>query len=92
MNLKKISKYYIQQRYNVLILLIYALSRYFYYLAGVRFDTTSLVWFWQFLDPELLKCRFLESIFYLHAQPPLFNILLGLVFRAMNRLASGLFL
>ncbi|MGD8719651.1 MAG: hypothetical protein PVH29_12630 [Candidatus Zixiibacteriota bacterium] len=54
----------------------------FYYLLGVRFDDSSLSWYWQFLDPELLKHNLWESLFYLHGQPPLFNLFLGLVLKA----------
>lgn len=49
-----------------------------YWLAGVRFDTGSLHPFMQYLDPELLRTRLLESIWYLHIQPPLFNLFLGI--------------
>ena len=52
-----------------------------YYLLGVRFDDTPLLWFWQFLDPELLKNKLWESVFYLHGQPPLYNLFLGLVLK-----------
>ena len=52
-----------------------------YYLLGVRFDDTSLLWFWQFLDPELLKNKLWESVFYLHGQPPLYNLFLGAVLK-----------
>jgi hypothetical protein len=55
------------------------LSRIAYYLAGVRFDASSLPWFWQYIDPGLLRSAFLPSIWYLHSQPPLANVFLGLV-------------
>jgi hypothetical protein len=55
-----------------------------YYLLGVRFDDTSLSWFWQFLDPELLKHKLWESIFYLHCQPPLYNLFLGAVLKVAD--------
>lgn len=57
-----------------LYLLVHAL----YWLAGVRFDMNPLTHFWQFLDPELLRGRLLESLAYLHIQPPLYNLFLGL--------------
>lgn len=52
-----------------------------YYLMGVRFDDTSLLWFWQYLDPELLRHKLWESIFYLHCQPPLYNLFLGAILK-----------
>src|SRR5580658_543113 len=51
-------------------------------ISGLRFDATALDWGWQQLDTRLLKERLFESLFYLHAQPPLFNLFLGLVLKA----------
>jgi len=62
----------------VLVIAVFAASRVLVYALGVRFDTGPLEHYWQFLDPELLRTRLLESLFYLHSQPPLFNLLLGL--------------
>lgn len=45
--------------------------------AGVRFDASPLANFWQIVDPTLLKTRLFESVWYLHGQPPLYNLLLG---------------
>jgi len=47
------------------------------YFAGLRYDTSSLGLYMQFLDPELLEDRLLESVFYMHVQPPVFNLFLG---------------
>jgi len=55
----------------------FVLSRLYFCWLGVRFETSSLEWYWQVLDPQLLTDRLLESLFYLHAQPPLFNLMLG---------------
>ncbi len=35
----------------------------------------------QYLDPELLRHRLAESLYYLHSQPPLFNLYLGVVLK-----------
>jgi hypothetical protein len=59
----------------------FAAAHLIYYALGVRFDNTSLAWYWQYLDPELLKSRLLESVFYMHSQPPLFNLFLGAVLK-----------
>ena len=56
---------------------LFAFSRVAYYLKGVRFDVTPLAWYWQYLDPLLLRHRLAESLLYLHSQPPLFNLFLG---------------
>ncbi len=55
----------------------FVLSRIYFYWLGVRFETSSLEWYWQVLDPQLLAERLLESVFFLHSQPPLFNLMLG---------------
>lgn len=38
----------------------------------------------QFLDPTLLQHDLLSSLWYLHSQPPLFNLFLGLVLKAAS--------
>jgi hypothetical protein len=47
------------------------------YALGLRFDASEAAAFWHFVEPELLRTRLIESVFYLHAQPPLFNLWLG---------------
>ena len=69
----------------------FVVSRMGYYLAGVRFDADPLGRFWQFIDPELLRDRLFESLLYLHAQPPLFNLYLGVVIKLFPEHASVAF-
>lgn len=54
-------------------------SRIVYRFAGVRFDASSLAWFWQYVDPALLRTNLAQSLWYLHSQPPAFNFFLGTV-------------
>lgn len=61
--------------------LAFAASRTAYYLAGVRFDTRPIFQFFQFIDPELLKHRLLESLFYLHVQPPGLDLYTGVALK-----------
>lgn len=56
---------------------IFILSRWLYARAGVRFDADTYTWVWHFIDAELLKHDLWRSIFYLHTQPPLMNLLTG---------------
>ena len=65
----------------VLLSLVFVLSRIIYYLLGVRFDARPVLHFFQFVDPELLKHRLLESLYYLHIQPPGFNFYVGVVLK-----------
>jgi hypothetical protein len=64
-----------------LLSLVFVLSRIAYYLLGVRFDARPVLHFWQFVDAELLKHRLLESLYYLHAQSPGFNLYTGVVLK-----------
>lgn len=64
------------------IVAVFAAARVTAYAAGIRFDTDPLTWYWQYIDTVLLKERLLESLYYLHSQPPLFNLMLGLTLKA----------
>ena len=69
-------------RVNLLLLpALFILSRVIYYLLGIRFDADSIEWGYQLLDPYYLQTDLLRSIWYLHMQPPLYNLLLGLVLK-----------
>jgi hypothetical protein len=63
------------------VAIIFGVSRIAYSLAGVRFDSSSLEYSWQLLDPAVLSDRLTESLWYLHAQPPAFNAFVGVVLR-----------
>jgi hypothetical protein len=47
-----------------------------YAVAGIGFDTSTRLNFWQFVDPGVLHDAPLKSLWYLHSQPPLFNAFL----------------
>ena len=64
----------------VLVLLFIA-SRAWMAHAGVRFDASPLDYYWQYADPKLLREDLLRTVFYLHSQPPLFNLWLGCVLK-----------
>ncbi|MGQ9708430.1 MAG: hypothetical protein ACUVUR_06090, partial [bacterium] len=67
--------------YLIALVGIFGLSRLIYWMIGVRFNASSLNWFWQYIDPQLLVTNFWRSILYLHSQPPVMNIFLGLILR-----------
>ena len=52
-----------------------------YHACGIHFDATPLNSSWQFLDPLLLRTDLLRSVWYLHSQPPVFNLSLGIVLK-----------
>jgi hypothetical protein len=64
-----------------LLLLIFTASRVVYYMLGVRFDAFGLPVYIQFIDPELLRNHLLQSLFYLHWQPPGYNLFLGIILK-----------
>jgi Dolichyl-phosphate-mannose-protein mannosyltransferase len=57
----------------------FVLSRLILFKLGIRLNMYPLGNYWQHIDPVLLRERLLESLFYLHSQPPLFNLFLGSV-------------
>jgi len=48
---------------------------------GVRIDAGGFHSGWHFVDPELLKSHLWESLYYLHSQPPGYNLLIGIVLK-----------
>jgi hypothetical protein len=65
----------------LVLLLVFAVSRIVYYWLGVRFDARPLLTFFQIIDPELLRHRLLESLYYEHAFPPGFNLYTGILLK-----------
>lgn len=68
-------------RWLPLVVVAFMLSRAIYWMLGVRFDEIPLQSFLQVLDPLLLRDNLAQSLLYLHAQPPLFNLFCGLVLK-----------
>jgi hypothetical protein len=61
---------------------LFIVSRIAIVLAGVDFDNAVVVnGQWQLINIELLKNRLLESLWYLHSQPPLYNLYTGIVIK-----------
>ncbi len=49
------------------------------YLAGVRFDARPLAMAFQTIDGADFRADYLGSVWFAHAQPPLFNAVMGVV-------------
>jgi hypothetical protein len=61
---------------------LFVISRILFLLAGVRFDMTALTGqfhVFQLLDLAQLHHNLVQSIWYLHSQPPIFNLFTGLI-------------
>jgi hypothetical protein len=63
------------------IIIAFILSRFLFFHVGIHFDTSTLHSAWQFLDVNLLRHNLLQSVYYLHGQPPLFNLFLGAILK-----------
>ena len=84
------------------VLALFAISRVGCAIAGVRFDISALrpaTWSqvqWQLLRLPLLHQDLLRSVWYLHSQPPLYNLVAGLILHlptsAQQAVAACLFL
>jgi hypothetical protein len=80
----------------------FVVSQVAYYAIGIRFDAIALhprgssEDLWQLLDTPLLSHDLVQSVWYLHSQPPLFNlycgILLHLPLGMQQPVAAGCFL
>jgi hypothetical protein len=70
---------------------LFVASRLIFYSVGIRFDSSPLYYYWQYLDVELLRHRLLESLWYQHSQPPLFNLFLGLSLKVFGEQALHFF-
>jgi len=74
-----------------LLAMTFAVSRLGYYMLGVRFDARPVLHYFQFVDPELLKHRLFESLFYLHIQPPGWNLYVGAALKFFPSSYSSVF-
>jgi hypothetical protein len=70
-----------QEKTALLLILISILFRVIFFLNGGEFVARPLTFALQYLDPVLLREDLLRSLYYLHSQPPLFNLLLGVVLK-----------
>jgi hypothetical protein len=72
---------YSRRRLLATLAALFALCHAGYYLAGIRFDAYMIAYGPSNVDPELLRHRLAQSIFYLHSQPPLYNLFTGLILK-----------
>jgi hypothetical protein len=70
------------QQGQLLCIISFVVSRFLYLgLLKLPFDESSLIDFLQYVDLPLLKNNLWESLYYLHSQPPGFNLFLGIVLK-----------
>jgi len=85
-----------------IIAVAFVISRLAYATAGIRFDYSALTprvpsqVQWQLLDLRLLRHDLISSIWYLHSQPPLYNVFCGILLHlptgAQQPVAAAVFL
>jgi len=64
--------------HDVGVVFLYLLTRAILSFFVDGFEAHTLNYYWQFADPKLLREDLLRTVFYLHSQPPLFNLGLGI--------------
>lgn len=69
-------------RDSLIIAGVFGLARVVCWWLGIGFDFDNLGTWWQIDDPMLLRERLWSTVFYTHAQPPLFNLLIGVALQA----------
>lgn len=67
------------------LVIIYCVSRLLIFSIEVIPDPERLPHMMQLLDVKLLENYFLESIYYLHYQPPIWNIIFGLLVKIFGQ-------
>lgn len=72
---------YFRGRQILLLTSVFTLSRIVFYVSGVHMDLEFIEAASQCIEPALLKDNLWESIWYLHAQPPLYNLFIGLILK-----------
>ncbi len=75
---KKESKSYKKKLVKVIVI-IFILSRVLFFFAGLRFNVFPDTQQMHLISHEMFRNNLPESIFYLHAQPPLFNLFIGII-------------
>lgn len=67
----------ISRRAILAVTAAYLVSRAIFHAIGIRFDASRMATMWQFLDVNLLRTDLARSLYYLHGQPPLYDLLIG---------------
>ncbi|MGZ5305052.1 MAG: hypothetical protein ACXWDO_13115, partial [Bacteroidia bacterium] len=63
-----------RKRPIVLIAVVFILSRIIYYATGIRYDVDLFNWAPQVIDQQLLINNLWQSVWYMHGQPPFYNL------------------
>jgi hypothetical protein len=75
----------------IFIIIVFVVSRIIIMLLGIDLNIWALTAYWQYLDIETLRHHLLTGVWYDHAQPPVFNLFLGLILKIGGSYAPLLF-
>lgn len=79
-------------RQTLILLVFYSVCYVFWaWLLGPGFKSYKLLDFSHFLNPEWLANNMLGSLIALHSQPPLMNIIIGIIFKISPEHYAGIF-
>jgi hypothetical protein len=82
---------YLSKKDVLIILALYIASRLIAGMFGVHLEYDALYKYWQYLDEETLRHNLLNGVWYDHAQPPFFNLLVGWVLKMSGSYAPYAF-
>jgi hypothetical protein len=60
---------------------VFIVSRIIAILLGLHLNIWALTGYWQYLNVETLRNHLLKGLWYDHAQPPVFNLFLGIILK-----------
>jgi len=69
------------------IILLFVISRIIIRIIGIEMDYQALYRNWQYLSVDTLRHDLLKGVWYDHTQPPLFNLLLGVILKISGSFA-----
>ncbi len=70
---------------------VFILSRILVAMLGLRLNIWALSVYWQYLDLDTLQNHLLQGVWYDHTQPPVFNLLLGIILKISGHHSTLLF-
>src|SRR5882724_9978791 len=74
-----------------ILLVVFIISRLIVLYFGIHMDYKAIYEYWQYLDMESLRNNLLKAVWYDHAQPPCFNLLLGTIVKFSGSYAPSVF-
>jgi hypothetical protein len=74
-----------------IIIAVFSISRMLAWVIGIHMSSWPLYAYWQYLDVNTLTHHLLRGVWYDHAQPPAFNLFLGIILKIGGEQSTLLF-